>query len=104
MLTLLCCAPLTDAILGTSLSDLREIGAEHVSQSRSFQKSIEVIQDNHPITPGLPSREYAWVQEEAFDEESGPQNAGPALPSTAVWPWRSYSTFLDFTWGQAAGS
>lgn len=100
---LLCCAALTDAVLGISLSDLRKIGAEHISKSRSFQKAIEVIQDNHPLTPGLPSRECAWVQEGAFDE-SGPQNAGPALPSTAVCPWRSYSTFLDFTWGQAIRS
>lgn len=85
-----------------SLSELRKIGAEHISKSRSFQKAIEVIQDSHPLTPGLLSRECAWVHEGAFDEESGPQNAGPALPSTAVCPWRSSSTFLDFTRGQAA--
>lgn len=101
MLTLLCCAALTDAFLGISLSDLWKTGPEHISKSRSLQRAIEVFQDNHPLTLGLPSRECAWGPEGAFDEESGPQNAGSALPSTAVWPWRSYSTFLDFTWGQA---
>ena len=43
VLTLLCCVPLTDAVLGITLPDLLEMGRAHPQKHRSFQKAVAWI-------------------------------------------------------------